>query len=75
MDLSERIATWRRAKGLSQQDLAEAVGVTVAAVYQWEAAGRHRTKPSVSHLEKVVKAFRITMEQFYGRPPRDAKAS
>lgn len=70
VELSERIALWRKAKGLTQAELAAAVGVTPAAVYQWEGSGDSRTTPSVGHLEKLVGALGLTIGQFYGRVPK-----
>lgn len=70
MDLSTRIAAWRKAKGVSQRELAVAVGVSVAAVYQWEGTGESRTSPSQAHLAKLVEALGLTMERFYGRLPK-----
>ena len=37
MKLSENIRTFRKARSLTQEQLAEALGVTVGAVYKWEA--------------------------------------
>jgi transcriptional regulator with XRE-family HTH domain len=76
MDVGARIKAWREAKGWSQQELADAVGVTHAAVYQWEDTGENKTTPSLAKLEKVAEAIGITMERFYGRIPKTlAKAS
>lgn len=69
MELSERIAKWRQVKGVSQQELAHSLGVTPAAVYQWEAG---TTKPSTTNLEALVEALGLTMVKFYGRVPRRA---
>lgn len=69
MDIGSRIARWRQARGLTRQDLAKAVGVTDAAVYQWEGTGDAKTSPSVTHLERVVKALGLTMGKFYSDPP------
>jgi transcriptional regulator with XRE-family HTH domain len=71
MELGERIAAWRKAKGLTQREVAETVGVTPAAIYQWEDG---TTKPGLSHLENFVQLLGITMERFYGRVPK-AKAA
>jgi DNA-binding XRE family transcriptional regulator len=70
MDLGTRIAAWRKAKGLTQRTLADAAGVTVAAVSQWESGGKHHCLPSQSSLSAVVERLGVTMEQFYGRIPR-----
>ena len=75
MDLGHRISAWRKAVGLSPAELAKRIGVTAAAVYQWEGSGDAKTKPSLENLEKLVKALGLTMERFYGPPPKTAKAS
>ena len=69
MDIGARIAAWRKAKNLTQRELAEAVGVSPAAVYQWEGTGETKTAPSHKHLEAVAAALGITLERFYGRVP------
>lgn len=69
MTVGSRIARWRAAKGMTRKTLARRVGVTVAAVYQWEGEGGYQTKPHLDHLEKAVRALGITMEQFYGELP------
>ena len=81
MDIGARIAAWRRAKGWSQQELAEACGVTVAAVYQWEPGlkkdGDPKTTitPSLVMVERVAKSLGLTMERFYGRVPARRKSA
>jgi transcriptional regulator with XRE-family HTH domain len=75
MDLGSRIASWRKLKGFTRRELAEAVGVSTAAVYQWEGTGDSKTSPSQPHLEAVVRALGLTMERFYGRIRTDRKAS
>ena len=70
MDLGTRISSWRKVRGLSRQELAIAVGVTVAAVYQWEGTGESKTLPSADNIEKIAAAFGVSTEKFYGRIPR-----
>lgn len=72
MDLGSRIAAWRKSKGLSQRELAEALGLTPPAIYQWEDG---TTVPSTTHLVAMAELLGITMERFYGRPPRESKES
>lgn len=69
MDLSARIAAWRELSGRSHRDLAEAIELSPAAIYQWEGSGDSITTPSLPHLEAFVAALGLTMEQFYGRIP------
>lgn len=72
IDVGARIAHWRRARKLTQWDLAKKIGVTQSAIHHWESEGDDRTQPSVANLEKVVKALGLTMERFYGRLPKVA---
>jgi transcriptional regulator with XRE-family HTH domain len=70
MDVGQRIDAWCKLKSVDHHALAEMVGVTYAAVYQWVTS---RTDPSLSMLEKVVGAFDLTMEEFYGPLPSKVK--
>jgi transcriptional regulator with XRE-family HTH domain len=49
--LGEEIARWRRARGLSQAQLADALGVTRTNVSGWE---NGRTRPTRRHLDALV---------------------
>jgi transcriptional regulator with XRE-family HTH domain len=69
VNIGSRIAGWREAKKLTQQQLADEIGVTRAAVYQWELG---QTVPSTRHVEKVAEICGVTMERFYGRVPKRA---
>jgi HTH-type transcriptional regulator/antitoxin HipB len=71
MDLGTRIAAWRKVKGLSQIELAAAVGVTKQAVSLWE---KNESGIVNSTLERVAKAFGVSMERFWGRVPRSRAA-
>ena len=42
MDIGEKIQKLRREKGLSQEALAEAVGVSRQSVSKWESGARYR---------------------------------
>lgn len=74
--IGKRISEWREHKGLTPQELAEKVGVTPAAVYQWEGTGESKTTPSLANLEKVCRALGISLAKFHGElPPKSARAS
>lgn len=80
VDLGERIQRWRESLDMTRPDLADAVGVTVAAVYQWEGngkTGKHQTTPTHETLEKIVRAFKTTLAEFFATlpPKRKARAS
>lgn len=70
MDLSIRMASWRKARGLKQNAVANACKVSVSAVSLWESGG---ARPSQQHLEAFVELLGIGMARFYGRVPK-AKA-
>lgn len=55
MNVSERIQTLRKARGLSQEDLAEQIGVSRQAVGKWEA------RQSVPEADKLV-----ALSDFFG---------
>jgi len=71
MELSERIRAWRKARSLSQKDLARRVDVSDAAVSMWETG---ETEPTQDNLRSVVDAFGLTMASFYGRIPKPKAA-
>jgi transcriptional regulator with XRE-family HTH domain len=72
MDLSIRIAAWRKAKGLSQAALAIAAGVTVSSVSHWETGD---WAPSQAHLAAIIDRMGLSMARFYGRVPRSRAAA
>lgn len=55
MMLAENIRTFRKERSLTQEQLAEALGVTTGAVYKWEA------KLSIPELDLIVE-----MANFFG---------
>jgi transcriptional regulator with XRE-family HTH domain len=66
MDLHWRLARWREAKGWTQQELADRIGVSRTAVTQWESG---RTTPTANNLAAVASILGVSMERFYGRVP------
>lgn len=72
MELSKRIVTWRKARGLAQSALAEAAGVTVSAISRIECG---RNGPSQAVLSAIVERLGLSMEKFYGRTPRARAAA
>ena len=61
--LGERIAHARRAKGLSQKQLADLVGVTKSTVAKWES---DRTSPRANRLNQVAGLLGIPMAWLLG---------
>ena len=61
--LSQRLRRLRRAKGLSQLQLAEKIGITPSQVSDYELGGR---KPSLTTLEWLCKFFEVTASELLG---------
>lgn len=77
MKLSERIRRWRESREpeVTKSELARRVGVSSAAVAQWEG---DVTEPKHENVEKIADALGLTVAGFWGEPPplkREAKAS
>lgn len=69
VNLNERIRAWRKHFGVRVTELARQVGVSSAAVSQWE-RDEHGTQPSHEHLAAIANALGISMAEFWGAVPR-----
>ena len=68
--IGTRIAAVRKAKGLTQQDLAGMVGVSFQAVSKWETG---QSLPDVTLLTRIADALDMTLDQLVaGRTPAPA---
>lgn len=54
----------RKAKGLTQEQLAKLLGITQGAVAQWENGMTH---PSFQMLPKVASALDVTVDELIGK--------
>lgn len=63
MNLQENIKTYRKANHLTQEQLAEAVNVTVGAVSKWESGA---TTPDLSTLMELAAFFRTSIDALLG---------
>ncbi|MHB1324004.1 MAG: LexA family protein [Coriobacteriia bacterium] len=59
MSTGENIRTLRVLRGITQQQLADKVGVSGAAVSEWE---RGQNEPRSAALQKIAEVFDVTME-------------
>ncbi|MBN9510727.1 MAG: helix-turn-helix transcriptional regulator [Alphaproteobacteria bacterium] len=68
-DVGARIAAGRRARGLTQAELAEAVGVSRSAVAQWETerAGQVR-----GNLTRIAAALGVSVQHLLGGEEAEA---
>lgn len=72
MDLGNRIAAWLKAVGMSQRQLAIKLGLSPGAVNAWV---KNHAAPTHSNMIAIVEALGVSMERFYGRVPKKAKAA
>ena len=63
--LSEKIYVLRRKNGLSQEQLAEKIGVSRQAISKWE--GGHST-PELDKLKALSDCFHVTIDELTGNP-------
>jgi len=66
--LADNIRALRKARGLTQEQLAEALGVTVGAVYKWETG---RSAPEVALLMELADLFSVSVDVVLGYEVRD----
>lgn len=66
MDISAAIKQLRSERGLTQQDVADAVGVSKVAVGQWESG---KSIPRRENLEALSKCYGISVAELYGEEP------
>lgn len=64
MDMSTVIANLRREKGMTQEELAQAMGVTNQAVSKWESA---QNCPDIQLLPQLADLFGVTIDRLFGR--------
>lgn len=71
MTLGTQIASLRKRKNITQEALAQHLGVTNQAVSKWES---EQCCPDVTLLPKLADIFEITIDELFGRPaPKAAK--
>ena len=63
MNLGDRILTLRKSVGLSQEQLAEVVGVSRQAISKWETV---QTVPDLDKLIKLALAFSVSTDELLG---------
>lgn len=68
MELNERIASYRKDLGLTQEGLAQQLGVTNQAVSKWESG---QSCPDIALLPLLADLFGVTIDALFGRqsPP------
>lgn len=62
MSIGKNIATFRKAKGMTQAELGEMLNVTNQAVSKWEAEA---SMPDVMLLPEIAKALDVSLDELY----------
>lgn len=62
--MHRKIKQLREAKGMTQVDLAKDIGVSAAAVNQWEAGTK---KPELTKLVLLADLFHVSVDYLLGR--------
>lgn len=70
MDMAEQIRTYRRRQDLSQEALAERMGVSRQAVTKWETG---KARPSTEKLLRLSQVLEVPLEQLTGAEPAPAR--
>ena len=65
MSLAERLVTLRKHKGLTQQALADALGLHLTQVKRYEAGS---SQPSLEALKKIAQTLRVTTDSLVFEP-------
>lgn len=68
LHLARQIRSFRKERGLTQEQLAQALGVTAGAVYKWEA---ELSSPDLSLLVALADFFDTSVDVLLGYAPRD----
>ena len=67
--IGEQIAKYRKAAGLTQEELGKAAGVSTQAVSRWECGGA----PDVALLPAIADRLHVTVDALFGRETGPAK--
>lgn len=68
MSLGEKIASLRKEKKLSQEDLAEKVGVARQTISKWEL---NETAPDIKQAQELAKIFHVSLDELLGNEIHD----
>ena len=67
LKLNDTICFYRKKQGLTQEDLAQRLGVTNQSVSKWESA---QCCPDISLIPKLADIFDISIDELFGKEPK-----
>lgn len=67
-DIAKRIRKLRNAKGMTQNELANAAGVSPTYIYQLE---RGEKSPTIEYLDHVCWGLGVTIQEFFDFPTEE----
>lgn len=70
MDIGNRILEFRKQKNLSQEDLAEKIGVTRQTISKWELGD---TAPDIKQINKIAESFDIDLSDILNCEKKNVK--
>ena len=70
-NLAENIRSFRKSLGFTQEQLAERLGITLAAVSKWE---RGSSEPDLSYIMDLAELFHISVDALIGFSMRSTDA-
>lgn len=70
--INEKISELRKRKGITQEELARALGVTNQAVSKWESS---QCCPDISLMPEIADYFGVTTDELFGREAKDGKTA
>jgi transcriptional regulator with XRE-family HTH domain len=65
MSIAQRLVSLRKQKGLTQQALAEAIGMHITQIKRYEAGS---SQPSLEALKKIAQTLRVTTDSLIFEP-------
>jgi transcriptional regulator with XRE-family HTH domain len=72
-NFKNRVETLLKAKGMTQRQLAEKLGVSEVTVSRWMTDGTNGRNPSVQTLQKIADILETTPDNLLGKDEQEAK--
>jgi transcriptional regulator with XRE-family HTH domain len=69
--IGERIKELRTQKGMTQQELAQIIGITYTSISYWESG---KSKPDIFQIQKLADYFNVTIDYIYGKDNDDLES-